>query len=125
MVSVSPTSFNIVGRRMLDLFMVLDAVGSSLSSPVHRRLFFDSARLFSPFPTSTPNPLRLNTINSLAVFISTCELDDLQRKNRQSVYRLGLRDLKMLTGMRSTMSQYGLNKGFFSFPFSKNNKLRI
>ena len=23
------------------------------------------------------------------------------------------------------MSQHGLNKGFFSFPFSKNNKLRI
>ena len=121
MVGVSSTSFNIVGRSMLDVFY---GVGSSLSSPVHRRFLFDSARLFSPFPTSTPSPVRLNTINSPAVFISICELDDLQRENRWSVYRLGLRELNLYTGMRWTMSQHGLNKGFFSFPFSKNNKLR-
>ena len=60
--------------------MVLDAVGSSLSSPVHRRFLLDSARLFSPLNTSTPNPLRLNTIYFPAVFISVCELDDLQRE---------------------------------------------
>ena len=123
MVSVSPTSFNIVGRSILDLLM-LDAVGSSLSSPVHRRFLFDSARLFSPSPTSTLNPLRLNTKNSPVVFSSICELDDLQRKNRWSVCRLGLRELNLYTGMRMTMSQHGLNKGFFSFLFSKNNCLR-
>ena len=94
MVSVSPTSFNIVGRSILDLLM-LDAVGSSLSSPVHRRFLFNSARLFSPFPTSTRKPLRLNTITSPAVFISICELDDLQRENRWSAYRLGLRELNL------------------------------
>ena len=103
MVSVSPTSFNIVGRSILDLLM-LDAVGSSLSSPVHRRFLFDSAHLFSPFPTPIPNSLRLNTINSPAVFISVRGLDDLQRESRWSVYRLGLRELNLYTGMRWTMS---------------------
>ena len=91
-VGVSSTSSNIVGRSVLDVFY---GVGSSLSSPVLRRFLFDSARLFSPFPTSTPNPVRFNTVNSPAVFISICELDDLQRENRWSVYRLGLRDLNL------------------------------
>ena len=73
------------------------------------------------FPHLHPKPLALEH----KVFISICELDDLQREDRWSVYRLDLRELNLLTGMRWTMSQHGLNKGFFSFPFSKNNKLRI
>ena len=79
-VAVSPTSFNIVGRSMLDVF---------------HGFLFDGARLFSPFPTSSRNPLRLNTINSAPVFISICEFDDLQRENRWPVYRLDLRELNL------------------------------
>ena len=52
------------------------------------------APVFS-FPHLTPNPLSLNTINSPAFFISVCELDDLQRENRWSVYRLGSRELNL------------------------------
>ena len=116
MVSVSSTSFNIVGRSRLDVFYGVGCCWMKFE--------FACPQTFSSFPTSTPNPWRLNTINSPAVFISICELDDLQKENRWSVYRLGLRELNLYTGMRWTMSQHGLNKGFFSFPFSKNNKLR-
>ena len=96
MVSFSPTSFNIVGRSMLDVFYGVGCCWVKFEFACPQTLtLFDSARLFSPFPTSTPNPLRLNTINSPAGFISICELDDLQRETRWSVYRLSLRELNL------------------------------
>ena len=95
MVSVSPTSLNIVGRSILDLFDGVGCCWIKFEFACPQTFSLQQRASVSPSPTSNQNPLRLNTITSPVVLISICELDDLQRENRWSVYRLGLRELNL------------------------------
>ena len=58
MVSVSPTSFNIVGRSMLDVFCGVGCCWIKSEFACAQTFLFDSAPVFS-FPHLHPKPLAL------------------------------------------------------------------